>query len=354
MDQRIRFCTAADGTRIAYATFGGGPGLPLVRAATWLTHLELDAESYRHWLTDLGSDRPLLRYDMRGCGLSDREADDLSLEARVSDLEAVVDTAGLDRFDLLGMSGGGPVAVEYAARHPERVAHLLLYGSYARGRARRAVRAAAGQEEADLLVSLTRVGWGRDNAAFRHVFTSLYMPDAGPAEVAAYDELQRVSASPEVAARLREEGFAVDVTAAAGRVTAPTQVLHVREDGAAPFEEGRHLAALVPGAEFVPLPGRNHILGADDPGWAAFVQEVRRFTGSGPDPAVDRGLLALTARERAVLSQVSQGLDNAAISQRLSVSPRTVERHLSNVYAKLGVSGPSARAAAAARFARRR
>lgn len=349
MGQRIRFCTAPDGVRIAYATSGAGP--TLVRAATWLTHLEYDPSIYGHWLTDLGADRTLLRYDMRGCGLSDRDVRDLSLDARVSDLETVVDAAGLGRFALLGASGGGPVAVAYAARHPERVTHLVLYGSYAKGRAKRLHRSPGDHEEERLLVSLTRVGWGRNNPAYRRVFSTLFMPDASIDEVSAFDEVQRVSASPETAARIREASYEVDVTGLSGQVITPTLVMHVREDAAAPFEEGRRLATLIPGAQFVALDGRDHILRAGEPAWRQFVAELCRFLAedSGTGPA---GLATLTARERAVLRLVADGLDNELIATRLTLSVRTVERHLSNIYAKLGVTGKAARAAVAARFAR--
>jgi pimeloyl-ACP methyl ester carboxylesterase/DNA-binding CsgD family transcriptional regulator len=263
----------------------------------------------------------------------------------------VVDALGYERVDLLGLSGGGPVAVAYSVRHPERVSHLVLYGSYALGRAKRA-RSNAEREE-ELLVSMTRVGWGRSNPAFRRVFTTLFMPEATPAEVASFDELQRLSASPDMAASIRQASYEVDVTDLARRITVPTLVMHSRDDAVAPFEEGRRLAALIPGAQFVPLAGRNHILGVNDPAWRRFLAELRRFLAQA-SPAPDDRLPTLTTREREVLQLVADGLDNERIAKRLYVSVRTVERHLSNVYAKLGVSGRAARAAAAARFARHR
>ena len=183
------------------------------------------------------------------------------------------------------------------------------------------------------------------------MFTTLFMPDASPDEVAAYDEVQRLSADPEMAARIREASYRTDVTELAARVSVPTLVMHARDDAVAPFEEGRRLAALIPGARFVPFEGRNHILGAHDPAWGTFVHELRRFLAA-PSAPRDAALAGLTARERAVLALVADGLDNDQIAHRLSVSVRTVERHLSNVYAKLGIAGKAARAAAAARFAR--
>ncbi len=353
MDERIRFCQAGDGTRIAYGVSGGGPGRPLVRVATWLTHLQYDRALVEHWTDELGADRPFVRYDLRGCGLSDREVSDFSLDAKVSDLEAVVDAADLGRFDLLGLSGGGPVAVAYAVRHPHRVAHLVLYGSYLSGRAKRRGLTALQREEQALLVSLTRVGWGSDNPAFRRVFSTLFMPDAPPDVVAAYEEVQRRSCSGETAARIREASYGTDVSELAARVRSPTLVMHLRDDGAAPFEEGRRLAAAIPGAQFVQLEGRNHILGKEDPHWPLFVEELQTFVAEDRDVVATDGLESLTAREVDVLRLISDGLDNDGIAGQLTLSVRTVERHLSNIYGKLGLSGRAARAAAAARFARR-
>ncbi|MCV2394840.1 alpha/beta fold hydrolase [Actinotalea sp. M2MS4P-6] len=349
MQQEIRFCAAPDGVTLAYATVGSGPGTPLVRVATWLTHLERDAAIYAHWFDELGRGRPFVRYDMRGCGLSDRDAADLSLTARVADLATVLDAAGLERVDLLGLSGGAAVAIAYAVRHPERVRRLVLYGGYARGRGRRPHTAAEREQDA-LLVSLTRVGWGLETPAFRRVFTTLFMPDADEREVGEYEDMQRVSASPETAARIRETSAEIDVSDLARDVRAATLVVHVRDDGVTPFEEGRRMATLIPGARFVPLDGRNHILLARDPAWHRLVAAVREFLDdvrAGPDP-----LAGLTARERAVLALVAQGLGNDEIGDRLGLSVRTVERHISHLYRKLGLAGGSARAAAAAVFLR--
>lgn len=352
MVEQVRFCIAPDGTRIAYATWGEGPGRPLVRAATWLTHVGEDEAFFRHWREDLASDRPFVRYDLRGCGLSDRDVTDLSLEAKVSDLAAVVDAAQLDRFDLLGLSGGGAIAIAYAARYPERVANLVLYGCYARGMGGWDGEAPHVQEQEALLLSLTRVGWGQANPAFRRVFTTLFMPDASPDDAAAFEELQLVSCTGEMAERIRRASYQTDVVDFARRVSVPTLVLQVRGDAVAPLEQGRLLAALIPGSRFVALPGRNHIIGHEDPAWRLFVEEVRRFTADGA-PQGPSASSPFTGRELAVLGLVADGLDNDAIADRLSLSVRTVERHLSNVYAKLGVSGRAARAAAAAAFARR-
>jgi pimeloyl-ACP methyl ester carboxylesterase len=346
--QRIRFCTAPDRARIAFAVHGKGP--PIVRTSTWLTHLEFDWESpiWRHWLDALGQGHSLIRYDQRGCGLSDRDVENLSLEAFVGDLEAVVASARIDRFALLGVSGGGPVAIAYAARHPERLSHLVLYGTYARGRLRQATTPQQ-VEEAEAMISIVRVGWDRPSPAFRRAFTTLFVPDATPEQMAWYDEMQRMSTSGEMAARLRRARSDVDVSDLAPRVAAPTLVLHARDDAVVPFEEGRRLAGLIPDARFVPLEGRNHILLADEPAWAGFVSEVQAFLGI---PAVHPapGLPSLSPRELEVLELVAAGMTNEAIAERLYLSVRTVEHHLSNVYAKLRLSGKAARAAAAVSF----
>lgn len=275
MEQHIRFCVAPDGVRLAFASHGQGP--PLVRAATWLTHLEFDWQSplWRHWLEGLADGHTVVRYDERGCGLSDRDVEGVSLDAWVSDLETVVDAANLDRFALLGASQGGPVAIAYAVRHPERVTRLLLYGAYARGRFKRGLR--PDREEAEAWISMVRAGWGRGGPAFRRAFTTMYVPGATLEQMSWFDELQRISTSPETAARIRLSQNELDVADIARRVTVPTLVLHARDDLIAPFTEGRLLASLIPSAQFVPLEGRNHILLADEPAWPVFLRELHAF-----------------------------------------------------------------------------
>lgn len=350
MTQNIRFCTGPDGVRIAYAMHGSGP--PLVRAPTWLTHLEFDWESpvWRHWLVGLGERNTLLRYDERGCGLSDRNVTDLSLKARVADLEAVIDDAGLGQVALLGISHGGPVAIAYAARHLERVTHLVLYGTSARGRLLRDPSPSA-REQAQLMISLIRMGWGQNEPMFRRLFTTMFIPDATREQMEWFDELQRVTADAETAVRIREARNYDDATSEAAQVAAPTLVLHARDDALVPFSEGRLLATLVPGARFIPLEGRNHILLEDEPAWSQFCSEVHSFLRP-TEPAAGDDLRTLSNRELDVLSLVADGRSNEEIAARLYLSVRTVERHLSNIYAKLGVSGKAARAAAAARFSR--
>ncbi len=276
LEQRIRFCRTEDGVTLAYACSGSGP--PLVKAANWLTHVDHDWTSpvWRHWLLELSRRHRLVRYDERGCGLSDRDIAPPTFEDWVQDLETVVDSAGLDTFPLLGISQGGPVAVAYAARHPERVTKLVLYGSFVQGRL---VRPGAEESRRDhaLQVELARVGWGRDDPAFRQVFTSQFMPDGSRSLWDAFNELQRTTTSPENAARLIEVNAGIDVTKEARRVRAPTLVLHARHDHRPPFEQGRLLASSVPDSRFVALESCNHILLADEPAWSVFLDEVEAF-----------------------------------------------------------------------------
>jgi pimeloyl-ACP methyl ester carboxylesterase/DNA-binding winged helix-turn-helix (wHTH) protein len=282
-DQQIRFCTSTDGVRIAYATTGGGP--PLVKTANWLSHLVFDWRSpiWQHWLRELSRDRMLVRYDERGCGLSDQEPEDFSFEGWVRDLEAVVDALGVERFPLLGISQGGPVAIAYAVRHPERVSHLILYGTHARGRALRGSTPEQ-VEERRALLTLTKHGWGRDDPSYRQIFSMGFIPDATVEQQRWFNDLQRASTSAENAVRFMEAFDQIDVRDIVGQVAAPTLVLHARGDMRVPFEEGRLLASAIPGARFVALDGRNHILLAGEPAWPAFLAEVRSFLG-GEDAA---------------------------------------------------------------------
>jgi pimeloyl-ACP methyl ester carboxylesterase/DNA-binding CsgD family transcriptional regulator len=346
MEQQVRFCTASDGLRLAYATHGRGP--PLVRAATWLTHLDFDWQSpvWRHWLAGLGDGQTFVRYDERGCGLSDRELGELSLETWVDDLESVVAATGVQRFALLGISGGAAVALVYAARHPERLTHLVLYGGYARGRR---LRGSAQREHAKAMKAAIRAGWTEANPAFRRLFTMLFLPQGTAEQMDWFDELQRRSTSADNAVRLYDARNAIDAVGTASQITTPTLILHARGDRVVPVEEGRLLAAQIPGARFVLLESDNHILLAQEPAWEEFLSEVRAFLGtdrSAPPVTLDE----LSPRELDVLTLVADGLSNELIASRLCLSVRTVERHLSNVYVKLRVSGKAGRAAAAARF----
>jgi pimeloyl-ACP methyl ester carboxylesterase/DNA-binding CsgD family transcriptional regulator len=335
--QSVRFCTAADGTRIAVASIGSGA--PLVRCAHWLSHVEHDLRSpvWRPWLAELSRDHQYIRYDQRGCGLSDSTVTDFSLDAWVGDLEAVVDGLGLRRFPLIGMSQGGAVAIAYAVRHPDKVSHLVLPGAYARGALQRA-SGNAERLEAETLVNLIRLGWGRDNAAFRQVFTNQFIPGGTYTQHQWWNELERLTASPENAARTLDAFHRIDVTALARQLRVPTLVLHARGDARVPFDEGVRLAALIPGARFVPLDSDNHVLLDTEPAWPIFLAELRAFLGTG---VADRGDSvdgeALTPAERDVLRLVATGLDNHAIAQQLHKSEKTVRNQLSSILDKLGV-----------------
>jgi len=337
VQQRIRLHTTDDGVRIAWAASGSGP--PLVKAPNYLTHLEHDWDSpvWSHWLRALSSSRTLLRYDPRGCGMSDLDVDDFTLDTWVADLEAVVDAAGLDSFPLLGISAGAPIAISYAARHPERVTKLVLYGGYARGRSHRDGPDA--QREADVLLGLMAAGWGQDNPAFRRVFTTLFMPGGSPEQIDWFDELQRLTVPPENAVRFEQGFFDIDVRAAAEQVRAPALVLHAREDAMCPFEGGYELAALLPRSEFVPLPGRNHILLEHEPAWPRFLAAVRGFldqpaVDDDTDPRAGR-VRELTPRQREVLDLIAQGRSNDEIADELVLSPTTVRNHITRIFRTL-------------------
>jgi class 3 adenylate cyclase/pimeloyl-ACP methyl ester carboxylesterase len=275
-EQQIRFCRSSDGVQIAYACIGQGP--PLVKTGNWMTHLEKDLESpiWRHLWRDLASNHTLVRYDARGMGLSDWDVDEISFDAFVRDLEAVVDAAGFERFDLLGISQGCSVAIAYAVRHPERVNRLVLYGGFALGAAKR-TRNAADREQAAAMLTLMRLGWGQQNPAFRQMFTSQFAPDATKEQADWFNDLQRASCSPENAVRYLEAAGQIDVTELLGKVSVPTLVMHARDEVRVPFENGRRMAAGIPGARFVALQSRNHLILEDEPAYPRFLDEIRSF-----------------------------------------------------------------------------
>lgn len=341
MQQQIRFCTTQDGVRLAYSLTGQGP--PLVKVANWLSHLEFDWNSpvWRHWMRELSRYNTFVRYDQRGCGLSDWEVGNLSFESQVLDLAKVVDTLDLNRFALLGISHGASIAIAYAARYPERVGHLVLYGGYLRGRSMRADLPHQ-TETARVLLDLIEHGWGQENHAFRQVYTTLFIPGGTVEQVRWFNDLQRLSTSPEIATRLQTVSFSTEVSDPAGRLSVPTLVLHGLQDAVVPFSEGRRMAAQIPGARFVALESQNHILLEDEPAWDRFLAEVRAFLGTGveapgqPRPA-QPVFPELTQREREVLEMIAQGLDNAQIAARLVVSHKTVRNHITHIFQKLGV-----------------
>ena len=278
LEPQIRFTNASDGVSICYAAVGQGP--PLVKAANWLSHLEFDWHSpvWRHWWQQLSQDHLLVRYDERGCGLSDWAAEDFSFDTLVNDLETVVDTIGLDRFPLLGISQGGPVAIAFAARHPERVSKLVLYGTYNRGRDLWDTSPSSLEEHA-ALQTLMRSGWGRDDPAYRQILAAKFVSGATKEQIEWLNDLQGVSTSAETFVKLQDEFGKVILENHMTQVLAPTLVLHARNDAVVPFQEGRRVAASIPNARFVPLEGKNHILLEDDPAWPVFLSEIRRFLG---------------------------------------------------------------------------
>lgn len=270
-----RFVTAPDGVQLAYAISGEGP--PMIKTAHWLTHLELDWHSpvWGHWIRALGEGHQMLRYDQRGNGLSDRNPDDLSLDAMVGDLETIVEASGFERFSLVGNSQGGPVSIVYAVRHPERVKAMVIYGSYAKGWSMRSDEELVARERA--MVDLVRVGWGQDNPAFRQMFQSLFIPDASEEQAESFDAITRATASPEVAARLLGHLGEIDVMEYLPQVRVPTLVLHVRDDARIPYSQGRLLASQIPDAELVTLEGRNHILLEHEPAFRHCTKAIQDF-----------------------------------------------------------------------------
>ncbi len=296
LEQQIRYCRTPAGVRLAYATVGSGP--PLVKAANWLSHLEYDWQSpvWQHWLEGLAQHHTLIRYDKRGCGLSDRAVDDFSLQAQVEDLETVVDALGLKQFPLLGLSGGGPVAIAYAARHPEKVSCLILYGSYVLGRLKRS-QSIEQLEETQMLFKVMELGWGKANPAFRQLYTGLFIPEGTAEQIRWFNELQRMSTTPETAVRMFIASSSVDVSDLAPQVNAPTLILHGRHDALTPIEQSQELARLIPNTRFVPLDSKNHILLEHEPAWPQFLDEVHQFIQSQMAEAVHSQQVLTASRE---------------------------------------------------------
>lgn len=337
--QQIRFARSRDGTRLAYAASGTGP--VLIKAATWFSHIEHDWDSpvWRHMLHDLSSRYRLVRFDERGCGLSDWHVPSLSFDSWVDDLETVVDALGSERFALLGISQGAAVAIAYAARHPERVSHLVLHGGYARGRL---VRASSPQqvEEANMMVRMAELGWGKADPSYRQFFTTQFIPGGKPEQHQWFNELKRISTSPENAAGFMRTFAEIDVTALLPRVRCPALVLHSTRDVRVPFDEGRYLAAHLPNAEFVPIDSDNHLLLEHEPGWARALAAIEAFL---PPTAASQGsderIAGLSPRLLGLLDLMAQGRDNAQIAAVLGLAEKTVRNHITQLFDRLEVEG---------------
>ncbi|WP_439617762.1 alpha/beta fold hydrolase [Shinella sp.] len=341
LDQTIRFCSSADGTRIALASCGKGQ--VLLRAAHWLSHVDYDLQSpvWRPWLQALSARNRFVRYDPRGCGLSDRYVADLSVDAWHADLEAVAETIEEPQFVLLGLSQGGALAIAYAARHPERVSRLVLLNAYGQG-ARVRAQTDAERLEAETLVNFIRVGWGRDNPAFAQFFTNLFIPDGTPEQHRWWGDLERLTAAGNVAAQLLWNMQGIDVLELAATLSVPTLIAHSRGDMRVPFDQGCKLAAAIPGARFVPLESKNHVLLPEEPAWPVFLSELAAFLGQDrPMRPLAVREAGLTPVEAALLDLVAEGLDNREIAERLGKSVKTVRNQLSVLFGKLDVHSRS-------------
>jgi len=331
--QRIQFCTSpTDNVRIAYAKSGEGP--PLVKAGNWTSHLELEKANpiWRHWIAEFSRDYTFIRYDPRGSGLSDRTVPEHTFDAWVQDLEIVVDAAGLKQFSLLGVSSGAAFAVAYAARHPERVSHLVLHNGFVRGPLRRL----KSESQRDLYESMAKIvehGW--DTAAFRQMFTMQFIPDSKPEQQRAFDELLWASSSAQSAAQRLRMMDELDISDLAQKVACPTLVTHSIDEMRVPLEEGRILASLIPQAQFVSIKSRNHVLLEHEPAWREWLDEVRAFLPAAMEegPVFD----GLTRRERELVHLISQGLTNMEIADKLSLSPKTVKNHITSIFSKIEV-----------------
>lgn len=332
--QEIRFCNTTDGVQLAMALASKGP--PIVRAPNWLTHIEGDPASLHmgHWIEEFSRAHTCITYDARGCGLSSRQPDDISFEAWVRDLETVVDALGLHTFPLVGFSQGAAIAIAYAARHPERVSRLILFGGFAtsffstRNPDPRIV------EEAETLLQVMKLGWGGAAPALRQVFVANFMPGASIDQQRAFDDDQQGAATAEVAVRSLRQMFSIDVKEAARDVGCPALVFHASGDRLAHFQQGRKLAALIPGARFIPVDSVNHLPFHEEPCWPGIVSELRDFLGSQAS-AVSR-VFKLTQRQVGVLCHVATGKTDKQIARVLSLSPRTVEMHVAGAMRALG------------------
>jgi pimeloyl-ACP methyl ester carboxylesterase/DNA-binding CsgD family transcriptional regulator len=334
----IRFACTREGVRIALAR--SGSGYPLIKASNWMTHIEHDWTSpvWGPWLAALCDRFTLVRYDSRGCGLSDRSAQDASLAAFIADMEAVIEASRLDRVAILGMGQGGAVAVSFAARHPDKVSHLVLTGAYVRGALKRDPSPEVA-ETVQAMTNLVELGWGQENPAFRQLFSSHIFPLASLDQMHSLNELQRTSTSPQHAARLLAEWSAYDASAALAGVKCPTLVMHCRGDARVPIEEARFIAASIRDARFQALDTRNHLPLPQEPAFDQFIAAISGFLPASPargEPAMP--FRSLTPREREILALIAQGLSNTDIAEQIGLSGKTVRNNITSIFDKLGVA----------------
>ncbi len=333
--QELRFTHVASGARIAWARSGQGP--PLLRAAHWMTHLEYDSVSalFRPWLERLGRALTVHRFDERGCGVSAADEVPLGLEASVEEIAAVMDAAGLKRTALLGISGGAAPAIAYAARHPDRISHLVLLGGFSHGALCRSPTAAQ-RVYLEAQAHLIELGWGVRDSPVQQFITASMIPDGTPQQVTALNEQQRRSCDGRRAAAIFRSRLLLDVRPEIAAVRCPTLVLHAQGDAAVNIECGRELAASIAGARFEALHTRNHVPLADEPAFERFCLAVAEFVS--PAAAADPGR-AFTPRERELLALVARGCDNLQIAAQLGLADKTVRNALSALYTRLGVDG---------------
>ena len=335
--QKVRFLTKQDSVDLAWAEAGKGP--PLVKAANWLSHLEYDWDSpvWRHWVQFFSEHYRFIRYDERGCGMSDWEVEDVSPRLWLGDLEAVVEASQpKEPFALLGISQGGAPAVQFSIKYPEKVSHLILYGAYAQGWGLRGNDEDIRQIQAT--IELIEIGWGKPNPIFRRLFTSLFLPEGTEEQLQWFDELCANTIKPAMAARLIQARCEVDVFDLLPKVTVPTLVIHARDDAPVPFSEGRKLASNIPNAEFVELDSCNHILLEHEPAWTRFKEAVLEFTGMSGALEGAEVFHALSEREKEILGKIVKGQTNIEIGEKLFISEKTVRNHITKIYEKLGVS----------------
>jgi pimeloyl-ACP methyl ester carboxylesterase/DNA-binding CsgD family transcriptional regulator len=335
--QTVQFTKTPDNVKLAYALSGSGP--MLVKCGNWLSHLDFDWESpvWKHWFEFLSSNFTLLRYDERGCGLSDWNLPETGFDKWVDDLNTIVQANELEKFPLLGISRGAAVAIEYAHRYPEKVSHLVLYGGFARGRTKSTSRE---NKKQDLLMTVMETGWEDQNPAFRQLFASLFVPSGSKEHQQWFAELCSKTASTKNALRIQQIASEIEISEKLSELNVPTLVIHAKDDAVVPLGAGRYLASEIPKAQFVQIESENHLLLPDEPAWEVFCDEVLRFLKKD-EPDLSKDLLklnTLTVKEQSILDLLGEGLSNAGIAEKVFLSEKTIRNHLTNIYDKLGVS----------------